>query len=219
MSVAWIYHDAAKLIPVDLDAERTVAGIAIVSGTQARAIVEATAPKSFHDQQLNEIVMVAAELPVDLVDGADQWARAEAEGDHRLVAQGAEVRANAIATITGIELSFIIKLAVGRSAIRFTDGLRERLDHAALARDANARMVARLEQNGVDVGWLTELDDRLNSIAMALLAAATGVGALIGGEGSEADVIDALLQAGLYVGVGRDEIAEAVLAATQGEEQ
>jgi hypothetical protein len=85
-----------------------------------------------------------------------------------------------------------------------------------MARSEHRWLVDRLNQRGVDVGWLTDLDARLHTIAGALLRAGAGLGALIGGGGSEADVIDALLDAGRYVGVGRDEIAAAVLAATEG---
>lgn len=215
MSGRWSYHDAAHLIPVDAEAERDTAGIAIVSGEQAEAIIEMTGPDSFHDPVLYEIVVCAAQLPGYIVDGDEQWAAAREAGDHRLVVHEAQARAEAIAEATGIELAYLTKLVVERGAVRFTDDLRDRLDEASVARIHNRWYVDQLAQHGVDVAWLTELDARLNEIAMGLLQAATGVGALLSGHGSEADVIDALLDAGLYVGVGRDEIAEAVLAATE----
>ncbi len=216
MSAHWDYHDGAHLIPVDRQAERSAAGLAVVSGEQARLIAEATRPESFHDHQLHEIVLIAAQLPLDIIDGDVEWAAAGQQADHRLVVLGAQARANALVAITGIEMSYLVKLAVERSTIRFTAGLAERLDQAALARLENSRLVERLASLGVNVGWLTNLDARLHTIAGALLRAATGLGALINGDGPEAEVIDALLDAGLYVGVGRDEIAAAVLAATEG---
>ena len=215
MSPRWDYHDAAHLIPVDRQAERTVAGLAVVSGTQARLVAALTTPDSFHDRALYEIVLVAAEILND-GDGPGEWADVAEHGDHRLVVHGAQARATAIASTPGIELSYVTQLVVERGAMVFDDALAGRLEDVALTRAEIAGLVERLAGLGVDVGWLTELDARLAAIAGALLAAATGLGALINGDGPEADVIDALLDAGRYVGVGRDEIAQAVLAATEG---
>jgi hypothetical protein len=218
VSVHWVYVDQARLIPVDVSAEEAAAGIAVASGDEAIKVVTATTAACFHDPRLWDIVAAAAELPGDIIDGRDEWTTAAAVGDHRLVVMGCEARATAIAVATGIEVALLVQLVEHRPSPVIGKQVLERLVAADHARATRAHLVAELEALGVDVVHLVDADGRTAALQDALLRTATGLGGVLADTGPDTDAIDALTDAGRLVGLTRDEIAVAVLAATTVEE-
>lgn len=208
MSIHWSYVDGARLIPVDVGAERAVAGNAVASAFDAGRYRKLLAPDDFHDGTLWEIVEVAAGLDPAITDTTAHWLDARQRGDHVLVVNGCAARAGNIADATGIDITFLRDLVMQR----WDSGelLIRRLVDVAAVRAANRDALGQLATDGVEVRLLTDIDSELAQAWDAILRCAEALGGLLAGTGSEVDVIDALVAIAARVGFTRQEIAEAI---------
>jgi hypothetical protein len=195
----YTFMDESRLIPVDVDAEESLAGLAIVSGEQAGRLLTAVTPLDFHDGRCWQVIEAAGAVAPEVADGYEEWAEATEMGDHAMVVFGCAARVAAIATATVIEASWLRYLVTVRSVQPVATLLR-RLAEAKEARRRNADLLVDLDRNGVDTAALTEADARRQEIRNVIEEAARALGRLLAGH-ADVELIDALIQLGRVVGV------------------
>jgi hypothetical protein len=150
-------------LPVDPQAELTVAGCAVVwpeDAAKARSLIPQA---DVHDQRLWHLIVAAAGLPAYLRDGPEHLRRAIETRDTLLLSYCCEARVDALVDL-GYERSWLVGLVVNRSAEHDANGyFADRIRKAARARrEVQAHMVA-LAGLGVDVAWAVEQLERFRT--------------------------------------------------------
>ena len=210
----WSWADTARLIPIDRRAEESLTGQAIVSGPDARELLTKLSSVDFADTRCWDVISAASMIPGEVTDGDDEWNDALNDGDFMLVVHGAARRVNIINRSTGIETSWLRQLVTGRSAAPIGTFV-DRLIEVGTARRRIARLLDQLDDLSVDVALLAEADARRVNRRHAFTAAAEAFGHHLYGSGTDADVVLALIELGLLLGVDGDQTSAAITAAAQ----
>lgn len=204
----YTYIDTPRLIPVDVVAEESLAGKAIVAGTDARDIADLVGPDQFHDPRCWQVIRAAASpLIDDLTDEGIEWD--ESDADLAMLVHGCARRAEAIAEATGIELSWLRQLVIHRSPLQ-TDRLVDRLIDVVVKRRDNRFHLDMLIENGVDVAMLTNYDAWVHAGRMVFLQATYAVREAMFGGASDDVMAAALGRLGALFGIPAADIATAL---------
>lgn len=209
MSLHWTYADGPHLIPVDTATEWAVAGLAIATDADAQEARD-LAPL-LYDARLAKIIRAAAAIGPEVRDGDAEWNEGTDLGFEILV-QGCVKRMALIEQETGEPLALLRQLIAARPGIHYEHWLGVRLRDAHAARLQIASLIGQLDDLGVDVSILTEHDDRQRELSDHVLRVATVLGALIGSRASSADVVDAVIDLGVALGLQHDEVGVAIAA-------
>lgn len=215
MTPPFTYADAARLVPVDVQAEESLAGWAIVDAGIADRVIDEFNDDDFHDRRCWQVIEAAAATPA-LGDGDKEWADAQRLG-HGLVSHGCAARADTIANGTGIEWAWLAQLVERRSAEDW-HRLVQRVVAASDRRLVNRELVAQLERNNVDVRWLTDLDAIVGDAQAAVLAVAQAVGLYLFHGGAEAEVADTCFRLGRLFAVDDAALHDAFMQRARGQE-
>lgn len=212
--IGWTHVDGNRLIPLDAAAEMALAGAAIVDRQKALVIEKAVGPADFYDHRIYDVIVVATWV-ADINDADLQldWL----EEDTRLAVHGCVGRAEAIAEMTDVELSWLVQLVTAQSGTP-VESLVRRVIEVADARRCIAQLVDRLDGLDVDVTALVEADARRAAVAEAVIATAAAFGRLLGENGTDADVIDALIELGDHAGLDAGQVGETIAHATREDE-
>jgi len=209
------YVDGPRLIPVDVTAEESLAGLAVVDAGVAVRLVDEMMATDFHDHRCWQVIEAAAETP-PMTDGDKEWADAQRLG-HGLVVHGCAARADAVAHSTGIQWSWLAQLVNGRSAENW-GRLAERVVVAAEKRQTNWGLVVQLQANDVDTRWLTDVDAIADDARAAIVTVAEAVGRFLYGDGTEADVADTVFRLGQMFAVDEETLRGAFTRHAQQED-
>lgn len=202
------FIDTPRLIPVDVVAEESLAGKAIVAGTDARDIVSLVGPDQFHDPRCWHIIEAAAgPLMDDVTDDGIDWA--DPDADVAMLAQGCAQRVVAIGIATGIELSWLRHLITHRSGEQ-VERLVDRLFDVDEKRQLIRAHLDALIDCGVDVRMLTNFDAWMDASRRYVLQAGRAVGDAFFRGGSDADMAAALRDVGALFGLSEADIIDAV---------
>jgi len=211
MSIRWSYHDQAHLVPLDSAAESALAGAAIVDRQVALWIWDVVGPDDIYDHRILDVIEAATRVPpIRDADLKLDWL----EEDTRLAVHGCIGRAEVIAEMADVELSWLVQLVTAQSGTP-VESLLRRVIEVADARRCIAQLVDRLDGLDVDVTALVEADARRVAVAEAVIAAAAAFGRLLGEHGTDAAVVDALIELGDHAGLDAGQVGETIAHATR----
>lgn len=203
----YTFIDTPRLIPVDVVAEESLAGAAIVSDDDAHHIATVVGPNEFHDPRCWAIIAAASDLPGHLNDDGLDWC--DWDSDLAMLTHGCARRTQAIAEATGIEISWLRQLVERRSGEQ-TERLVDRLFHAHEKRRLNQAHLDALIDNGVDVRMLTNFDAWMDATRTHVLQATHAVRDAVFGDASDDVMADALGRLGALFGIPAADIATAL---------
>ena len=211
----WSFVDPAGSVPVDPNAEATVAGCAIAAAGEAAAARDRLRPDQLYSPILWQIIEAAADLPVEVVDDGARWSAAVDALDAGDVLSGCAARIEAIAAAIDVPASLLRGLVHGRLTEADTTGwFAQRVAAAATARARIRVLLDDIEGLGVDVDRLHHVDPVPAVLALAQRCAeALGV-EVARGDGSGADVaLDRLIEVAETCGVPTADARHVVSAA------
>jgi len=212
--IGWTYAHDNRLIPLDTAAEMALAGAAIVNRQVALSLWDVLGPDDLYDHRILDVLEAATRVPA--INDADlklDWL----DEDTRLAVHGCIGRAEAIAETAEVDLSWLVQLVTAQSGTP-VESLVRRVIEVADARRCIAQLVDRLDGLDVDVTALVEADARRAAVAEAVIAAAAAFGRLLGEHGTDADVIDALIELGAHAGLEAGEVGGTIAHATREDE-
>lgn len=200
------YIDTPRLIPVDVVAEESLAGKAIVSDVDAHGIDQLVTGDVFHDDRCWQVIVAACSLDPTLNDDGITW---DEDVDLAMLLHGCARRTEAIAQATGIEVSWLRQLVTERSPLQ-VDRLIDRLFHVDEKRRLIRAHLDALIDCGVDVRMLTNFDAWMDLTVDTVLQATYAVRDAMFGGASDDVMAAALGRLGALFGIPAADIATAL---------